>query len=87
MLLEGNPDVRFVYKEFPTLAASSRLAAQAALAARRQSPELYTALHDALMTVEFTNVQVCDITNNIYRSFQARFREKSSWKLAGSCGW
>ena len=40
MLLEGNPDVCFVYKEFPTLAASSRFAAQAALAARRQSPAL-----------------------------------------------
>jgi protein-disulfide isomerase len=48
-LLQGNPDVRFVYKEFPTLAASSRFAAQAALAARRQSPELYTVLHDRLM--------------------------------------
>jgi protein-disulfide isomerase len=48
-LLQGNPDVRFVYKEFPTLAASSRFAAQAALAARRQSPELYTVFHDGLM--------------------------------------
>jgi len=48
-LLQGNPDVRFVYKEFPTLAPSSRFAAQAALAARRQSPELYTALHDTVM--------------------------------------
>jgi protein-disulfide isomerase len=48
-LLQGNPDVRFVYKEFPTLAASSRFAAQAALAARRQSPELYTVFHDRLM--------------------------------------
>jgi len=48
-LLEGNPDVRFVYKEFPTLAASSRFAARATLAARRQSPELYTVFHDRLM--------------------------------------
>jgi protein-disulfide isomerase len=48
-LLQGNPDVRFVYKEFPTLAASSRFAARAALAARRQSPELYTLFHDRLM--------------------------------------
>jgi protein-disulfide isomerase len=48
-LLQGNPDVRFVYKEFPTLAASSRFAARAALAARRQSPELYTVFHDRLM--------------------------------------
>jgi protein-disulfide isomerase len=48
-LLQRNPDVRFVYKEFPTLAASSRFAARAALAARRQGPELYTAFHDTLM--------------------------------------
>jgi protein-disulfide isomerase len=48
-LLQKKPDVRFVYKEFPTLAASSRFAAQAALAARHQSPELYTAFHDRLM--------------------------------------
>src|SRR5262252_10574554 len=51
-LLQGNPDIRFVYKEFPTLAASSRFAAQAALAARRQSPELYTVFHDRLMKAE-----------------------------------
>ena len=48
-LLQGNPDVRFVYKELPTLAPSSRFAAQAALAAHRQSPELYRAFHDALL--------------------------------------
>src|SRR5262245_22796439 len=48
-LLQENPDVRFVYKEFPTLAASSRFAAEAALAARRQKPEIYGAFHDALM--------------------------------------
>jgi protein-disulfide isomerase len=48
-LLQKKPDVRFVYKEFQTLAASSRFAAQAALAARRQSPELYTVFHDGLM--------------------------------------
>jgi protein-disulfide isomerase len=48
-LLQGNADVRFVYKEFPTLAPSSRFAAQAALAARRQSPELYTVFHERLM--------------------------------------
>src|SRR5215468_6409568 len=48
-LLQGNPEVRFVYKEFPTLAASSRFAARAALAARRQRSELYTVFHDRLM--------------------------------------
>jgi protein-disulfide isomerase len=48
-LLKRNPNVRFVYKEFPTLAPSSRYAARAALAARRQSLELYTQFHDTLM--------------------------------------
>jgi protein-disulfide isomerase len=48
-LLQKKPDVRIVYKGFPTLAPSSRFAARAALAARRQSPELYTAFHDALL--------------------------------------
>jgi protein-disulfide isomerase len=48
-LLQKKPDVRFVYKEFPTLAPSSRFAAQAALAAHRQGPELYTMFHDRLM--------------------------------------
>jgi len=48
-LLQSNADVRFVYKEFPTLAPSSRFAARAALAARRQNPELYTVFHDRLM--------------------------------------
>jgi protein-disulfide isomerase len=51
-LLAADPDVRFVYKEFPTLAESSRFAARAALAARAQSPELYMAFHDALMASE-----------------------------------
>jgi len=48
-LLQKKAGVRFVYKEFPTLAPSSRFAARAALATRRQSPELYTAFHDALL--------------------------------------
>jgi protein-disulfide isomerase len=48
-LLQKKPDVRIVYKEFPTLAPSSRFAAQAALAAHRQSPELYRTFHDALL--------------------------------------
>jgi len=48
-LLQKKPDVRIVYKDFPTLAPSSRFAARAALAARRQSQELYTVFHDALL--------------------------------------
>src|SRR5262249_32039032 len=48
-LLQRNPEVRFVYKEFPPLAPTSRFAARAALAARRQSPELYTVFHNKLL--------------------------------------
>jgi len=42
------PDVRFTYKEMPILRSESRIAAKAALAARRQNK--YVALHTALMT-------------------------------------
>jgi len=48
-LLQKKPDIRIVYKEFPTLAPSSRFAARAALAAHRQSPEHYTVFHERLM--------------------------------------
>ncbi len=46
--VKADGDVRIVYKEFPILAPSSRFAAKAALAARRQGR--YGALHDLLMT-------------------------------------
>jgi protein-disulfide isomerase len=51
-MLEANPDVRFVYKDFPNLADTSRFAAEAALAARRQGTDLYLAFHDALMRAD-----------------------------------
>jgi len=45
--LKADGNVRVVYKEFPILAPSSRMAAQAALAARNQGK--YQEMHDGLM--------------------------------------
>jgi protein-disulfide isomerase len=46
-LLQDDPKVRLVYKEFPVLGEASVSAARAALAAREQNK--YVAFHDALM--------------------------------------
>lgn len=46
-VLQADPGVRLVYKEFPILGASSDVAARSALAAYRQGK--YALLHDALM--------------------------------------
>lgn len=51
-LLAEDPNIRFVYKEFPILSASSRVAARAGLAAARQGLELYERFHDALLDVK-----------------------------------
>jgi protein-disulfide isomerase len=47
-LLESDPKIRVVYKEFPILGADSVLAARAALASKKQGK--YEAFHNALMT-------------------------------------
>jgi protein-disulfide isomerase len=47
-LLESDPNVRLVYKEFPILGPQSVIAARVAVAARKDPR--YEALHDALMT-------------------------------------
>lgn len=49
-LLEDDPSVRMVYKEFPILGPDSALAARAALAAQVQGK--YVALHEALMAAD-----------------------------------
>jgi protein-disulfide isomerase len=49
-LLQEDPNVRLVYKEFPILGPESLLAARAALAARVQGK--YVAFHEALMGAE-----------------------------------
>ena len=47
-LIDGDPDVRVVFKEWPILGRASVLAARAALAAHAQG--LYWGVHTALMT-------------------------------------
>jgi protein-disulfide isomerase len=66
-LLKINPNVRFVYKEWPILGKSSEFAAQAALAVHRQSPTLYLTLHDALMSAKepLTEDKVVEIARHI----------------------
>ena len=49
-LLEEDPNIRFVVKEFPILSPGSVAAAEVALAALEQDAELFPALHEALMT-------------------------------------
>ncbi len=49
-LLQEDPNVRIVYKEFPILGPESALAARAALAAQVQGK--YLAFHDALMAAK-----------------------------------
>ena len=45
-----DPGIRFVYKEFPILGPDSVVVARIALAAHRQSPGKYPALHIAMMS-------------------------------------
>jgi protein-disulfide isomerase len=49
-LLDQDPKLRFVYKEFPVLGEQSDIAAHAALAARLQGK--YEALHNAMMAAK-----------------------------------
>ena len=53
-LIEADPKLRVVFKEFPILGPESVLASRAAIASRRQAPERYQAFHDALMNVRGT---------------------------------
>lgn len=48
-VLEDDPGLRVVYKEFPILGPASVIAARAALASRKQDPGKYLAFHKALM--------------------------------------
>ncbi|MHA7878813.1 MAG: DsbA family protein [Saccharospirillum sp.] len=48
-LIDANPELRVVIKEFPILSETSMTAAQAALAVRELFPERYAELHDRLM--------------------------------------
>lgn len=47
-LMKANPNVRFVFKEFPIFGPASEFAAQASIAARKQNPDLFMTFHDNL---------------------------------------
>ena len=49
-MLEQDPNVRLVVKEFPILSAGSVAAAKLAMAALERDPERFPALHEAFMT-------------------------------------
>ncbi|MAG95274.1 MAG: DsbA family protein [Alphaproteobacteria bacterium] len=53
-LIEADPKLRVVFKEFPILGPESLIASRAAIASQRQAPERYLAFHDALMNVRGT---------------------------------
>ncbi len=48
--MDDDPGIRFVYKEYPILGPDSAVAARIALAAHRQAPEKYEALHVVMMS-------------------------------------
>jgi protein-disulfide isomerase len=58
-LLEQDPNVRLVYKEFPILGPDSVVAARAALAARAQGH--YVAFHNALMAANGGALTLADV--------------------------
>lgn len=49
-LLEADPNVRLIVKEFPILGPDSTAAGRMAIAANEVNPELYSELNDALMS-------------------------------------
>lgn len=64
-MMEEDPKVRVVFKEFPILSPQSRQAARAALAARRQGG--YLSFHVALMGARgtFDDEQIFDIASEV----------------------
>ena len=63
-LIENDPGVRFVYKEWPILGPESVVAARAALASREQG--LYSAYHEALMNARtITDASVMEIASDV----------------------
>lgn len=63
-LLKSDPNLRFVFKEFPIFGDISQLASRAALAARQQ--DKYQAMHAALMKAKppFTEKQILDLAKS-----------------------
>ena len=66
-VLDDDPGIRIVYKEFPILGPVSVVAARAALASRKQDPDKYLAFHNALMSSrgQMTEARVMQIADDI----------------------
>lgn len=66
-LIEGDPNIRLVIKEFPILGPESTYASRVAMAAMRQGPEAYSNLSDALMRHqgELNNAEVMRVAETI----------------------
>lgn len=66
-IIESDPGVRVVYKEFPVLGPDSVVAARAALASRKQDPDKYFAFHNAMMSSRgrLTEPRIMDIAAEI----------------------
>ncbi len=66
-VLEEDPGLRVVYKEFPILGPESVLAARAAVASRNQDPAKYVEFHDALMSSRgrLTQPRILEIAGDV----------------------
>ena len=64
-LIERDPGVKVVFKEFPILGEASRLAARAALASREQ--DLYFDFHQALMQadISFSEAEIMAVAESV----------------------
>ncbi len=66
-VLEEDPGLRVVFKEFPILGPDSLVAARAALASRNQDPAKYVEFHDALMSTRgrLTQPRILEIAADV----------------------
>jgi len=64
-LVEADPGVKLVFKEFPILGEASRLASRAALASRKQ--DLYFDFHQALMQadISFSEAEIMAVAESV----------------------
>lgn len=66
-MMERDPQIRRVYKEWPILGPDSVFASRAAIASRKQGDNRYLAFHDAMMESRraLTNKTVLDIAGRV----------------------
>ncbi len=83
-LLKEDPQLRFVYKEWPILGPVSEYAAKVALAAHGQDQGKYRAFHDALMAIKgrLTEQMVFDTAGRLGLDVERLRREMNSPEIA-----